>query len=778
MDMTSELAQHIADVVRKAEAARNPFAVAAALHSVNAYELAVFFHASLASDVDVEPLTTGLPASPGVASGRLVLSAADAMAASDANEPVILLRQQTTPDDVLGMQSSAGIVTSRGGLVSHAAVVARGWGIPAVVGAADIEIEGDVITIGDRLWDAGDVVTIDGSTGHIYGGRLALSSQEAPPELDTLLAWADSVAEGHVEVRANADTAGDATVGRHLGAKGIGLCRTEHMFLAGDRLPIMRRFIMSDDAATEAAALAELEVAQAADFETVLAAMDGLPVTVRLLDPPLHEFLPDLVDLTAQEARGDMDEAGRVDLAAVQRLHEVNPMIGTRGVRLGIVRNGLYQMQVRALCTAAAKLIERGLRPRVELMIPLVVDAEELRLARGWVTDVLDEIGHPALASDVITVGAMIETPRAALTAAALADHADFFSFGTNDLTQLTYAFSRDDVETRLLPAYQAHGILSVNPFVVLDKDGVGELVRIACEKGRARKPDIKLGACGEHAGDPASADFLVRLGIDSVSCSPFRVPLARLGVAQALLTCGRVRIDDVTFQFDAERVGDVDVDATSVSSATTPPRRSEGEAIEIDEALVLHILRVRGFVTADGFLESLGVHPGEILGPLLDAGDVRHIEGRGMYALMPSGRLRHESLLEIYATETVRARLGTLYDRFLDLNGDFKQLCATWQVRGDEPNDHTDADYDRRCVAELAVIAEAAEPVVEGLAAVLPRLDRYRDRLRRAAEQVTNGNTKLFTGVACNSFHDIWMELHEDLIVLQRIDRAEEGSF
>jgi len=776
--MGSELAQHIAEAVRKADGAANPFAVAAALNSVDAYELAAFFHASLASDVDAKPLTTGLPASPGVASGRLVLSAAAAIAASDADEPVILLRQQTTPDDVLGMQSSVGIVTSRGGLVSHAAVVARGWGIPAVVGATEIEIEGDVITIGDGLWHAGDVVTIDGSTGSIYAGQLALSSQEAPAELEVLLAWADAVAEGHVEVRANADTVGDATVGRRLGAKGIGLCRTEHMFLAANRLPIMRRFIMSDDAATEAAALAELEVAQAADFETVLAAMDGLPVTVRLLDPPLHEFLPDLVDLTAQEAGGNIDEAGRAALAAVQRLHEANPMIGTRGVRLGIVRNGLYQMQVRALCTAAATLFERGLRPRVELMIPLVVDAEELRLACSWVTDVLDEIGHPELASDVVTVGAMIETPRAALTAAALADHADFFSFGTNDLTQLTYAFSRDDVETRLLPAYQAHGILPVNPFVVLDQDGVGELVRIACEKGRARKPGIKLGACGEHAGDPASADFLVRLGIDSVSCSPFRVPLARLGVAQALLACGRVHIDDVTFEFGAERLGNIDSHLTSVQSASTSAARSEGEVIEIDEALVLHILRVRGFVTADGFLESLGAQPVEILEPLLEAGHVRHIEARDMYALMPSGRERHESLLDMYATETVRARLGTLYDQFLVLNSDFKHVCTSWQMRGDEPNDHTDADHDGRCIAEVARIAEAVEPVVAALAAVLPRLDRYRDRLRRAAEQVTSGNTKLFTGVACNSVHDIWMELHEDLIVLQRIDRAEEGSF
>jgi phosphoenolpyruvate-protein kinase (PTS system EI component) len=776
--MAPDLTQSITDAVNAATAAATPTGVAAALNSVDAYDLAAFFHVSLAEDVDADPLTTGLPASPGVASGRLVLSAADALAASDAGEAAILLRQQTTPDDVLGMQASAGIVTSRGGLVSHAAVVARGWGIPAVVGAADVRLEGDVITIGGQRAHPGDVVTIDGSTGHIYAGQLASSGQQAPPELDTLLAWADTVAAGHVEVRANADTVGDATMGRSLGAKGIGLCRTEHMFLAADRLSIMRRFIMCDDAAAEAAALAELEVVQAIDFETVLAAMDGLPVTVRLLDPPLHEFLPDLVDLTAAEARGDLDDSGLIELAAVRRLHEVNPMIGTRGVRLGVVRSGLYQMQVRALCRAAAMLFERGLSPRVELMVPLVVDAEELRIARSWVTDVLDEIGHPELASNVVTVGAMIETPRAALTAAALAEYADFFSFGTNDLTQMTYAFSRDDVETNLLPAYQALGILSDNPFVVLDKEGVGELVRIACDGGRAAKPGIKLGACGEHAGDPDSADFLVRLGIDSVSCSPFRVPLARLGVAQALLACGRVHIDDVVFDFGAEPAGAVGNDPASVPSSTERVSILELEAIPVDEAVVLHVLRVRGFVTTDGFLESLGTYPEEILGPLVDDGHIRYVEGRDIHAMLPTGRERHETLLNVYATEELRVLLSAPYDSFLKLNGTLKQLCTTWQMRGDEPNDHTDADYDEHCIAELARLAEDADPVVDRFAEVLPRLDRYGGRLRGAAEQVVNGNTKLFTGVACNSFHDIWMEFHEDLIVLQRLDRADEGSF
>ncbi len=571
------------------------------------------------------------------------------------------------------MQAAQGVLTVRGGLVSHAAVVARGWGIPAVVGASEIVIDGDAVTIGDRTMRAGDEITIDGSSGAIYAGLLATTSSEPPPELDTLLAWADVVATGHVEVRANADTEGDATQGRQHGARGIGLCRTEHMFLAADRLPIMRRFILSDDESTEAAALAELERAQITDFESVLAAMDGLPVTVRLLDPPLHEFLPDLIDLSARAARNELDQDGRVELDAVRRLHETNPMIGTRGVRLGIVRSGLYEMQVRALCTAAANLFERGQRPHVEIMIPLVIDAEELRLARSWVTGVLDEIGHPELASDVITVGAMIETPRAALTAGALAEHADFFSFGTNDLTQLTYAFSRDDVESRLLPTYLAHGILPANPFAELDEAGVGELVRIACEATRAASPSTKLGACGEHAGHPESANFLVRLGIDSVSCSPFRVPLARLAVAQALLACGRVNVNDIDLDrlraIAAERRAAPSGDAAGTTAATSPDGAAgtSGSAslvtIEIDEAIVLHTMRIRGFVTPDAFVETLGQHPATILDELLDGGMVRHFEAprhvrpaadrQGPARRVCSTRLRRSRPLRPYARPT-----------------------------------------------------------------------------------------------------------------------------
>jgi phosphoenolpyruvate-protein kinase (PTS system EI component) len=778
IDMTGHLSIRIAAAVRAAASQGDELAVVAALHSVHPEELVPFFHASLVADATGPPLGTGLPASPGAASGAIVLSAAAAMEAAENGESVILVRRETTPDDVLGMEVSAGVLTARGGLVSHAAVVARGWGIPAVVGAAEVHIDGSVVTIGDVVLHEGDSLTIDGGTGHIYDGQLATTAEQPPPELDVLLGWADSVAAGHVEVRANADTAGDASVGRRMGAQGIGLCRTEHMFLAADRLEIMRRFILSDDAVAEAAALAELGAAQTADFEWVLAAMDGLPVTVRLLDPPLHEFLPDLVDLAAADARGELDESGRVELTAVRRLHEVNPMLGTRGVRVGVIRNGVYQMQVRALCRAAVNLFERGLTPRVEIMIPLVVDPEELRLARSWVTDVLDEIGHPELGSDVITVGAMIETPRAAVMAGALAEHADFFSFGTNDLTQLTFAFSRDDVESRLLPAYQRAGILAANPFAVLDQDGVGELVRIGCDQARAKKPGIKLGACGEHAGDPDSADFLVRLGLDSVSCSPFRIPLARLGVAQALLRCGRVDIDDVEFDFADPLLGGSTQTESGSSGSESGEPEEEADALPIDHALVLHVLRVRGFVTGDGFLESLGAHPADLLAALIDDGHVRHIESRDMYALLPAGREHQQSLLDSYAGEPTRRLLTQPYETFLELNSEFKSLCTKWQMRGEEANDHSDADYDSRCVGDLGLLHEAAQPIIEALASAVPRLDRYRARLRSAARQVAEGNTKMFTGVACGSFHDIWMELHEDLVVLQRIDRGSEGSF
>ncbi|MGD9996028.1 MAG: putative PEP-binding protein [Ilumatobacteraceae bacterium] len=779
--MSRDLASLIATAVRDAVATGTNAAVAAALHAVRPDELSDFFHASLAAGVDAEPLTTGLPASPGAASGRIVLSAEEAMRAADAGLDVILVRAETTPDDVYGMQLSRGILTARGGMASHAAVVARGWGTPAVVGAADVEIGTNEVRIGTSVIGAGELITVDGSTGHVYRGALGTSGSAAPAELDTLLAWADAVAAGHVQVRANADTADDAHRARTLGAQGIGLCRTEHMFLSADRLPIMRRFILADDDATEQAALAELEAAQTHDFEAVLEAMDGLPVTVRLLDPPLHEFLPDLLDLHARDARGELDPSGRLELAAVRRLHEANPMIGTRGVRLGLVRAGLYQMQVRALCTAAAALYARGRRPCVEIMIPLVVEAAELRIAASWVREVLDEIGHPELHSSAVTVGVMIETPRAALVAGELATHADFFSFGTNDLTQMTYAFSRDDVESKLLPTYLAKGILPANPFAVLDQVGVGELVRTACNAARAVKPSIKLGACGEHAGHPDSAAFLVHLGLDAVSCSPYRVPLARLGVAQALLDCGRVAIDDVDFSTvpaagPAAAVGHdrVEVGTTEVDDGATGVE----PGLVIDDGLVLHVLRLRGFVTPAGFTASLGRHPTDVLDRLIEHGFVRYIEARDMYSLLPHGKQHHESLIDSFATAEVCSGLREHYERFLDLNTEFKELCAQWQSRDGQPNDHTDPDYDAACVARLAALNTAARGVLDGFAAALPRLRRYARRLDAAIAEVAAGDPKKFTGVLCESFHDVWMELHEDLVVLQRINRVAEGSF
>jgi phosphoenolpyruvate-protein kinase (PTS system EI component) len=772
MDLTSR----VVETVRRATAARTGAAVVEALTSIEPSELAEFFHVALEPTDGIDPVGQGLPASPGAASGRIVLTADEAIvSASRPDDDVILVRTETSPDDVVGMQASKGILTSRGGMVSHAAVVARGWGIPAVVGATDVEIDGDRVSIGGAEFRSGDVITIDGSTGRIYAGALATSGSAPPSELDTLLAWADAVADGHVQVRVNADTEGDACHGRRLGAQGIGLCRTEHMFLAQDRLPVVRRFILCEDAETEAAALAELEEAQTCDFEQLLDAMDTLPVTVRLLDPPLHEFLPDIFELTARHARGELTDTERAEFVAVRRLHETNPMIGTRGVRLGVVRPGLYEMQVRALCKAAAALFARGRRPRVEIMIPLVVDAEELRIACSWVRDVLDELGHPELTSNVVTVGAMIETPRAALTAAALAEHADFFSFGTNDLTQMTYAFSRDDVEAKLLPAYQALGILPANPFAVLDQDGVGQLVRLACEAARRTKPAIKLGACGEHAGHPESADFLVRLGIDSVSCSPFRVPMARLGVAQALLACGRVHVEDVTFTFDTTDGPATMPDSGAVESAEPA---AGSAALEIDEALVLHVLRVRGFVTPQGFAASLGSHPAHILDRAVAAGHVRHIEQRDLYGLAPSGRERHEELLGTDVSESVRTGLTEPYERFLELNEDFKQLCTDWQIRNGSPNDHHDAAYDADCTARLQELNRASRDVLDAMSRMLPRLERYRVRLDQAVDCVARGQDNRFTGVMCESFHDVWMELHEDLIVLQRIDRVSEGSF
>jgi len=485
---------------------------------------------------DVQVIATGLAASPGAGVGKAYFTADGAAEAGGRGEAVILVRTETSPEDVHGMIVAKGILTSRGGLVSHAAVVARGWGTPAVVGADAVHIHGNSFEAGGVTVTEGDVISVDGSTGRVMLGAVEVTVSEPPPEFETILGWADEVRAGKMEVRANADTGADAANARRFGAEGIGLCRTEHMFLAEDRLPIVRRMIMAETEEEETAALEELRVAQKADFYEVLEAMDGLPVTIRLLDPPLHEFLPRTEELLIKASKpAGLTSEERKLLKAAESWHEFNPMLGVRGVRLGVIKPGLYAMQVRALMEAAADRVAAGGKPIVEIMIPLTVGREEMALARGWV-----EAAVEGVSSGVdVTIGTMIETPRAALRAGEIAEVADFFSFGTNDLTQMTFGFSRDDIESRLMPAYLGQNLLKRNPFETIDVAGVGELVKLAAQRGRAAKPGLKLGVCGEHGGDPESITLFTEAGLDYVSCSPFRVPIARLSAAHAILNAG-----------------------------------------------------------------------------------------------------------------------------------------------------------------------------------------------------------------------------------------------
>jgi pyruvate, orthophosphate dikinase len=481
-------------------------------------------------------IARGLGASPGAAVGRSYFTSRDADEAAARGEHVLLVRPETSPEDVRGMLAAEGVLTSRGGLVSHAAVVARGWGKPAVVGADAVVVSSGHATIAGHRVEEGDWLSIDGATGEIILGEVETTAATESTELATILKWADAIRKGRMSVRANADTGEDAATARRLGAEGIGLCRTEHMFLAEDRLPIVRRMILAADDTKANDALEELRVAQRADFVEILEAMDGLPVTVRLLDPPLHEFLPSTEELTVKEAAHGLSDDERALLEAARSWHEVNPMLGTRGVRLGVVRPGLYEMQVRALMEAAIDRLEAGGRPVIEIMIPLTVSRAELAHARGWVEGAVKETVPARLRRRLhVSIGTMVETPRAALVAGELAESADFFSFGTNDLTQMTFGFSRDDVEGRVMGPYLELGLLAHNPFDTIDVDGVGQLVRMAVTEGRRAKPGLKCGVCGEHGGDPESIRLFCELGLDYVSCSPFRVPVARLAAAQAL---------------------------------------------------------------------------------------------------------------------------------------------------------------------------------------------------------------------------------------------------
>lgn len=488
-------------------------------------------HPTLAS-IDLEPLTSGLGASPGAAVGAAVFSANEAIRRSNAGESVILVRRETSPEDVHGMLAAEGVLTSRGGLVSHAAVVARGWGKPAVVGADQVVVEDHSFSVGDLTINEGEVISLDGSSGHVFKGAATLEEPEPTPELEIILSWADAIRRGRIGVRANADNGPDAARARRYGAEGIGLCRTEHMFLDPSRLPIMRRMILAETEAEEAEAFDELRRAQHEDFRQILEEMDGLPVTVRLLDPPLNEFLPDPVELEVLSATDGLSPEEDRLRRAVTEWDEANPMLGIRGVRLAVIKPGLYAMQVRALLDAVKDRVAAGGKPIVEVMIPLTISAAEMRLARSWVIAAAEEMN----VTSTLLIGTMIETPRAALLADEMAHVSDFFSFGTNDLTQMTFGFSRDDVEAKLMPRYRALGLLSGDPFESIDTDGVGRLVTSAVKLARSAKRRMPIGVCGEHGGDPASIKFFSEAGFDYVSCSPYRIPVARLAAAHSII--------------------------------------------------------------------------------------------------------------------------------------------------------------------------------------------------------------------------------------------------
>jgi pyruvate,orthophosphate dikinase len=485
-------------------------------------QLDQLLHPMIDPHADYEVSARGLNASPGAASGAMVLDADAAADRGAAGESVILVRWETTPDDIHGMIHAQGILTAHGGMTSHAAVVARGMGKPCVAGCEGLSIDVDARTarIGEHDLHEGDVITINGATGEVVVGEVPLVPPQINEDFETVLEWADGVRR--LRVRANADTPEDATRAREFGAEGIGLCRTEHMFFADERLPIVREMILADDESGRRSALERLLPMQRSDFEGIFEAMAGLPVTIRLLDPPLHEFLP-------AEAEATDDRMRR----RIRALEEANPMLGTRGCRLGLMFPEIYEMQVRAIILAAKTVQERtGEAPLVEIMHPLVAFQEELRRLRELTIRTAAEEGDDV----AYLCGTMIELPRACLRADEIAEHADFFSFGTNDLTQTALGFSRDDAEGKFLTLYLADGILDRNPFETIDIGGVGDLMRIAVQRGRSVKEDLKLGICGEHGGEAQSVAFCHELGLDYVSCSPFRVPLARLAAAQAAL--------------------------------------------------------------------------------------------------------------------------------------------------------------------------------------------------------------------------------------------------
>ncbi|MFB7464313.1 pyruvate, phosphate dikinase [Streptomyces sp. NPDC056224] len=528
---------------------------AEALQRVTGHQLAQLMFPRFDEDAKTTLLGRGIAASPGAAVGKAVFDSYTAVKWSRSGEKVILIRRETNPDDLDGMIASEGILTSRGGKTSHAAVVARGMGKTCVCGAEELDVDTKRrrMTVGETVIEEGDVVSIDGSTGKVYLGEVPVvpspvveyfegrmhagadDADELVAAVHRIMAYADRVRR--LRVRANADNAEDASRARRFGAQGIGLCRTEHMFL-GERREMVERLILADTDGEREGALSALLPLQKKDFVELFEAMDGLPVTVRLLDPPLHEFLPDITELSVRvalaESRKDANENDLRLLQAVHKLHEQNPMLGLRGVRLGLVIPGLFAMQVRAIAEAAAERKNAKGDPRAEIMVPLVGTVQELEIVREEADRVIAEVEAATGTSLKLSIGTMIELPRAALTAGQIAEAAQFFSFGTNDLTQTVWGFSRDDVEASFFTAYLEKGIFGVSPFETIDRDGVGSLVRSAVQAGRATRPELKLGVCGEHGGDPESVHFFHEVGLDYVSCSPFRIPVARLEAGRA----------------------------------------------------------------------------------------------------------------------------------------------------------------------------------------------------------------------------------------------------
>jgi pyruvate,orthophosphate dikinase len=518
-----------------------------ALLQVNASQIEQLLHRQLDPEAEVSIIVEGLPASPGAGSGKIVFTADAAEAEAAKGESVILVRRETSPDDIHGLAVAKAVITTRGGMTSHAAVVARAMGIPCVAGCGKMEIHPNrgEITIGDAVYRGGEVITADGTYGRVLEGEVATVDPVFSDAFHTILAWADEARR--MGVRANADTPEDCARALEFGAEGIGLCRTEHMFMDPERLPVVRQMIMARDETKMREALNQLLPIQRDDFRAIFTAMAGKPVTIRLLDPPLHEFLPDagLVYRDLQKMRDEGADEAAIEaqkdlLRRVNELHETNPMLGLRGCRLGLMNPLINRMQVRAIIEAACELTKEGVEVLPEIMIPLVGHVNELKKVKVQLEEAATNAMERCGATVDYKFGTMIEIPRAALTADAIAEQAEFFSFGTNDLTQMTWGYSRDDAEQKFLAEYLDQGILRENPFEVLDVDGVGSLMRIAVEKGRAARPGLKLGICGEHGGQPDSIEFVDSLGLDYVSCSPFRVPVARIAAAQAAIRHGR----------------------------------------------------------------------------------------------------------------------------------------------------------------------------------------------------------------------------------------------